>query len=244
MVRHQEVSDDLRAKILNGTYPPGRPLPHSQLLTIEYDASNSTISQALATLKGEQLVIRHAAEGMIVQPPPTVVDLVLHGPHGHGPLPWAKCCDRSGTEGAMITGKVATSEATPEIAELLGLNTGDAVITRSRRATIGDTVVRLDEAIYPQQLVTGTPLAKRGQVPGGVYRALADAGLEPHSVVRRVIANRQATDTEAKALKLVRRAPVLTYDQLIADRQGRLIELLRFVANPTRIRFVDEQISL
>ncbi|MEV6154888.1 GntR family transcriptional regulator [Nonomuraea sp. NPDC052129] len=244
MVRHKEVSDDLRAKILDGTYPPREPLPHSQLLAIEHGVSIGTISQALATLKAEQLVIRHAAEGMIVQPPLTVVDLVLHGPHGHGPLPWAKCCERSGTEGAMITGKVTTSEAAPDVAGLLNLDSGDEVITRNRRATIGDTVVRLDEAIYPHQLVSDTPIAKRGQVPGGVYQALTDADLEPHSVVRRVIANRQASDAEAKALKLVRRALVLTYDQVIADRQGHLVELLRFVANPTRIRFVDEQVML
>ena len=244
MVRHQEVSDDLRAKILNGSYPPGRPLPHSQLLAVEYDTSNSTISQALATLKGEQLVIRHAAEGMIVQPPLTMVDLVLHGPHGHGPLPWARCCERSGTDGAMVTGKVATDKASSDVTNLLGLQADDEVVIRNRRATIGDTVVRLDEAIYPKQLVNDTPLAKRGQVPGGVYQALTDAGLAPHSVVRRVIANRQATDAEAKALKLVRRALVLTYDQVIADREGTQIELLRFVANPARIRFVDEQVAL
>ncbi|MEV0313499.1 GntR family transcriptional regulator [Nonomuraea fuscirosea] len=244
MVRHQEVSDDLRAKILNGTYPPGRPLPHSGLLAIEYDASSSTISHALSTLKGEQLVIRHAAEGMIVQPPPTVVDLILHGPHGHGPLPWAKCCERSGTQGTMITGKVATEKADLDTAGLLGLDTDSEVVKRHRRATIGDTVVRIDEAIYPHQLVKDTPIAKRGQVPRGIYQALADAGLEPHMVVQRVIATRQATEAEAKALKLVRRALVLTYDQVIADRQGTRVELLRFVANPARIRFVDEQFSL
>jgi GntR family transcriptional regulator len=244
MVRHEEVSDDLRAKILNGTYPPGRPLPHSGLLGVEYNASSSTISHALSTLKAEQLVIRHAAEGMIVQPPPTVVDLVLHGPHGHGPLPWAKCCERSGTEGAMITGKVTTEKADLDTAGLLGLDTDDEVVKRHRRATIGDTVVRLDEAVYPHQLVKDTPIAKRGQVPHGIYRALTEAGLEPHVIVRRVIANRQATDSEAKVLKLVRRALVLTYEQVIADRDGTRVELLRFVANPARIRFVDEQFSL
>ncbi len=244
MVRHHEVSDDLRAKILNGTYPPGRPLPHSELLAIEYDASNSTISRAFATLKAEQLLIRHAAEGMIVQPPPTVVDLVLHGPHGHGPLPWAKCCERSGAEGTMITGKVAAEKVDLDAAELLGLGTDDEVVKRHRRATIGDTVVRLDEAIYPHQLVKDTPIAKRGQVPHGIYRALTDAGLEPHIIVRRVIATRQATDAEAKALKLVRNSLILTYDQVIADRQGTRVELLRFVANPARIRFVDEQFVL
>ncbi|MEV1167323.1 GntR family transcriptional regulator [Nonomuraea sp. NPDC049784] len=244
MVRYQEVADDLRAKILNETYPPGQPLPHSQLLAIEYGVSNSTISQALKTLKDEQLVIRNPTEGMIVQPPATVVDLILHGTHGHGPLPWAACCERSGTQGKMVTGKVATSKAAPDVAELLGLDDGDEVITRHRHATVGDDTVRLDEAIYPLAYVRDTPLAKRGQVPGGVYQALTDAGLEPRTIVRRVIANRHATDEEAKALHIVKRSLVLTYDQVIADREGTRIELLRFVANPARVRFMDEQVPL
>ncbi|MET7335666.1 UTRA domain-containing protein [Nonomuraea sp. NPDC005650] len=128
--------------------------------------------------------------------------------------------------------------------EAVQASIGRAVITRHRRATTGGTVVRLDEAIYPLELVSVIPLAKRGQVLRGVHRGLTDAGLESHSIVHRVIAVRQATDVEAKVLKLERRALVLTYDQVIADRQGRLVELLRFVANPTRIRFVEEQVVL
>ncbi|WP_431928472.1 GntR family transcriptional regulator [Nonomuraea jabiensis] len=244
MARHHEVADEIRARILDGRYRPGQPLPHSELLAIEFDVSTGTINTATQALKAEQLIRRTVREGMIVQPPAAAVDLILHGPHGHGPLPWAACCERSGAEGKMITGKVSTGPATSDVAELLGLDDGDEVVTRARHATIGDETVRLDEAIYPLAYVRGTSLAKRGQVPGGVYQALTDAGLEPRTIVRRVIANRHATDEEAKALHIVKRSLVLTYDQVIADREGTRIELLRFVANPARVRFVDEQVPL
>ncbi|MEV6033551.1 GntR family transcriptional regulator [Nonomuraea sp. NPDC052116] len=247
--RYQEVADDLRTKILDGTYPVGQPLPHARDLMMKYGlGSQSVLNKVYAILKGEQLIRRNAAVGMIVQNPrPIVVDLVLHGQHGHGPLPWAQCCERAGVEGHMITDAVRQGPATEvsaEAAELLDLSDGDKVVIRARHATIGDTTVRLDEAIYPLSLVHGTPIAEPGQAKGGVYNTLAGAGMEPATITRRVISTRPATDDEAKAMKLTPRAYVLTYDQVIADQRGRLIELLRFVANPARVRFVDEQVQL
>ncbi len=247
--RYQEVADDLRTKILDGTYPVGQPLPHARDLMMKYGlGSQSVLNKVYAILKGEQLIRRNAAVGMIVQNPrPIMVDLILHGQHGHGPLPWAQCCERAGVEGQMITDKVRQEPVTvvsTEAAELLDLSDDNKVVIRARHATIGDATVRLDEAIYPLPLVRGTPIAEPGQVKGGVYNTLAEAGMEPATITRRVISTRPATDDEAKAMKLAPRAYVLTYDQVIADQRGRLVELLRFVANPARVRFVDEHVPL
>ncbi|WP_113704734.1 GntR family transcriptional regulator [Nonomuraea lactucae] len=247
--RYQEVADDLRTKIRNGTYKIGEPLPHARDLMTKYGlGSQSVLNKVYAILKAEQLIRRNAAVGMIVQDPrPIMVDLILHGQHGHGPLPWAQCCERTGVEGQMITDKVRQEPVTAvsaDVAELLDLSDGDEVAIRTRHATIGDTTVRLDEAIYPLSLVRDTPIAEPGQVKGGVYNALAGAGMEPATITRRVISTRPATEAEAKAMKLAPRAHVLTYDQVIADSRRRLVELLRFVANPARVRFVDEQMQL
>lgn len=246
--RYQEVADDLRTKILNGTYPAGQPLPRSQDLMTKYGlGSQTTLNQVYKILKDEQLIRRNAAVGMIVQPRPTMVDLILHGQHGHGPLPWAQVCERAGVDGRMVTDAVRQApftEVGADVAELLDLSDNEDVVVRARHATIGESTARLDEAIYPLVLVHGTPIAEPGQVKGGVYNALASAGMEPATITRRVISTRPATDAEAKAMKLTPRAYVLTYDQVIADRAGRLVELLRFVANPARVRFVDEQVPL
>jgi GntR family transcriptional regulator len=247
--RYQEVADDLRIKIRNGTYKVGEPLPHARDLMTKYGlGSQSVLNKVYAILKAEQLIRRNAAVGMIVQDPrPIMVDLILHGQHGHGPLPWAQCCERAGVEGQMITDEVRQepiTEVSADVAELLDLSNGDKLVIRARHATIGDTAVRLDEAIYPLPFVHGTPITEPGQVKGGVYNTLAGAGMEPATITRRVISTRPAIDDEAKAMKLAPRAYVLTYDQVIADQRGRLVELLRFVANPARVRFVDEQVQL
>ncbi|GAB2918891.1 GntR family transcriptional regulator [Nonomuraea fastidiosa] len=244
MARHHKIADDIKAKILDGTYPVGSILPGNRDLQLIYGAASGTIYNAIQNLKAEQLIRLSVGEGMEVLPPPTVVDLILHGDHGHGPLPWAKCCERSGVDGAMVTGKVTTSTASPDVAELLGINEGDEVVIRNRRAIAGLSVVRVDQAIYPLELVRDTPLTQQGQVQGGVYRALADADMEPYAIARRIISTRLATDAEAKTMKLVKRSMLLTYDQVIIDREGRRIELLRFAANPARVRFVDEEMPL
>ncbi|MEV1005425.1 GntR family transcriptional regulator [Nonomuraea sp. NPDC050202] len=47
------MADDLRAKILNGTYLPGQPLPHAQALMEEYQlSSQNTLEQVYKILKG------------------------------------------------------------------------------------------------------------------------------------------------------------------------------------------------
>lgn len=246
--RHYEVADDLTDKILAGKYPPGMPLPHSGDLMTMYDlGSSTTLHQVYKLLKERQLIRRNAAVGMIVQPRPTMVDLVLHGSHGHGPLPWAACCERAGLQGRMVTDAVRREQvahATADIAELLNLSDTDEVVIRARHATVDDATVRLDQAVYPLSLVQGTLIADKEQVQGGIYSALASSGMEPATIVRRMISTRPATVEEANALKVVPRAYVLTYDQVIADKRGRLVELLRFVANPARVRFVDEAIEL
>lgn len=190
--------------------------------------------------KEEGLIRRTAAVGMIVQDPnPPMVDLILHNPHGHGPLPWVTCCELAGVEGRMVTGDVTTGPTAPDVAQLLGLGQDAEVVTRERHATIGDQIVRLDKAFYPVAVVQGTPIARRGQVAGGIYNALTDAGRPPVAITQRIIGARPAADAEAKALwvtprtKVIPRTTVLTYDQVITDKDGQPIELLRFVANPS-----------
>ncbi|SEU46671.1 GntR family transcriptional regulator [Nonomuraea wenchangensis] len=244
--RYQQVADDLRAKIVSGIYPVGQPLPHTRDLIRKYGlGSDNVLLKAYKILKEEGLIRRNAAVGMIVQDPnPPVVDLTLHNPLGHGPLPWAECCKLAGLEGRTVTTSVTSRAAAQDEAALLGVAPGAAVVIRARTAHAGDVPVRLDEAIYPAELVEGTPIAAKQQVPGGIYGTLAQAGHAPAAVVRRAIGARPATGDEAKGLGLAAGAWVLAADQVIADGRGRAVELLRIIANPARVRFLEQALSL
>ncbi|MGN9786132.1 UTRA domain-containing protein [Nonomuraea sp. ZG12] len=87
---------------------------------------------------------------------------------------------------------------------------------------MGDAPVQLDEAIYPRELVEGTPIATGRKVPGGIYVMLAQAGHSPVAVTRRTMRARIATENEAARLKLAKGSLVLAADQLIADERGRV----------------------
>lgn len=245
-VRYPEIVNDLRAKILNGTYPPGTYLPSAKELMSRYVlGSPTTLDRVYKILLAEGLVRRVPRYGMLVlDPTPQLVDLILHNPHGHGPLPWSECCKAAGLDGTMVTNTVTSAGAEPDVAALLGIDPGAEVVIRERTGLAGDAPVRLDEAIYPRGLVEGTPIAAERKVPGGIYATLAAAGHAPAAVARRTVGARLATDDEAKQLKLPAGAWVLTADQVITDERGRAIELLRIVANPARVRFVDEALSL
>ncbi|TMR90611.1 GntR family transcriptional regulator [Nonomuraea basaltis] len=245
-VRYPEIADDLRVKILDGTYPPGTYLPSAKELMVRYViGSRTTLDNVYKTLTAEGLIRRVPRYGMLVlDPTPPVVDLILYNPHGHGPLPWSECCKIAGVEGRMVTNGITSKGADEEVAALLGIDAHTAVVVRGRTATIGDTPVRLDEAIYPRDLVEGTPIATDHKVPGGIYATLAQAGHAPAAVARRTVGARLSTDDEAKRLKLAAGAYVLTADQVIADERGRAVELLRIVANPNRVRFVEQELAL
>jgi GntR family transcriptional regulator len=243
---YRDVADDLRHQIKTGVYQPGSYLPNADKLMSRYLlGSSNTLSRAYKILLAEGLIRRIPRYGMLVQDPnPQVVDLILHNPHGHGPLPWADCCKQAGLDGLMVTDGVHLVPAGADVAELLGLETGAAVVQRDRHATIGEEVVRLDEAYYPAELVKRTPIASELKVPGGIYATLAQAGHAPAAVARRTVGARLTTGDEAKRLKLAAGAYVLTADQVIADERGRVVEVLRIVANPNRVRFTDEQMPL
>ncbi|MGR6921120.1 GntR family transcriptional regulator [[Actinomadura] parvosata] len=244
VARYQEIADDLRTKIREGIYPAGQPLPHSHdLMRIYGLGSDNVLSRAYRLLKDEGLIRRNAAVGMIVQDP-IVVDLVLHNPTGHGPLPWPECCKLAGLDGRMVTDAVIPGHADHDVATLLGIELGADIVTRARTAFAGDVPVRLDEAIYPRQVVEGTPIAAERKVPGGIYATLAHAGHAPAVVARRTVRARLATADETTRLKLAKGSWALAADQVIADERGQTIELLRVAVNPARVRFTEEQVAL
>lgn len=243
---YQDVAADIRSKILQGVYPPGTYLPNAdELMARHLLGSSNTLSRAYKILREEGLIRRIPRYGMLVQDPnPAIVDLVLHNPTGHGPLPWSRCCELAEVGGEMATNGVTSEGAEEDLAALLGIDTGAAIVVRHRTATIDGHPVRLDEAIYPRDLIEGTPIATEHQVPGGIYTTLAQAGHAPAEVARRTVGARIATGDEVKRLKLAAGAFVLTADLVIADGRGRTVEVLRIVSNPVRVRFVDERMPL
>ncbi|WP_326822612.1 GntR family transcriptional regulator [Streptosporangium sp. NBC_01756] len=196
-------------------------------------------------LRDEGFIWRVANRGLVVQDRrPVVVDLTLAVAPGNTLGPWESTCQHAGVAGQMVMTGVHQEPAAVDVAEALDLRTGDPVVVRSRHATIDGQAVQLDTALYPLALVDGTPVARSGKNVGGIYAALTEAGMVPAVIARQVVGSRPASDDEATQLKLPRGAWVLTVERVTNDAHGRPVELLRFVANPLRVRLLEEGLPL
>ncbi|MFD3520457.1 GntR family transcriptional regulator [Streptomyces sp. NPDC058653] len=66
-VSYKDIANDLRAAILDGQFAPGSRLPGINQLRREYSAAGSTVRQAFASLKTENLISSRKGAGMFVR---------------------------------------------------------------------------------------------------------------------------------------------------------------------------------
>ncbi len=82
----QRVSDELRARIADGTYPLGTLLPSQRDLAAELDVSRDTVQKVLRELVGEGLIeSRQGSGSRVVRVPVTQPSAGLHGRLRGGP---------------------------------------------------------------------------------------------------------------------------------------------------------------
>ncbi|MGR6921112.1 GntR family transcriptional regulator [[Actinomadura] parvosata] len=241
--QYGQIAADLRRRIKQGEWPPGTPLPTQTELCNEYDVARATINAALNQLRGERLVTGVRGQGTFVLDwKPVRVPLPRYNavPQSDDQFsPWETACRQAGVTGSMVTVEVAIEPADGDAAKALGLTEGtDTVIRRTWHATLDDSTCQVHTAYYPAQLVEGTPLARQEKVVGGVYGdAMRTAGIIPTNADEHLSA-RPATAEEAAELTLMTGFPVLTLDRLTRDQEGRRVEWLRMVIDPTRVTVV------
>lgn len=64
--RYEQVADDLRQKIADGTYSPGQRLPSRVQLMAEYQVSDTVIGKAMMLLRAKKLIETLPGVGVIV----------------------------------------------------------------------------------------------------------------------------------------------------------------------------------
>ncbi len=246
-VRYRQIADELRELIISGEYPPGRPLPGQAELRERFDVSPNTVSLAIRILRAEGFVSRAAERGRLVvlDRRVVVVDLTLNIASSGLP-PWQYACQQAGLTGDMLMIGVTQEPALPDVAALLQISPGAAVVHRARYGTIGDQPVILDTAIYPEALIRDTPIARAGRVEGGIYAALTEAGLLDiaSAGIDEEFGARLASAEEAGRLKLSAGSWVATAQRVTRAGDGRPLEVLRRTANPARVKFSNRGLRL
>ncbi|MFJ6846032.1 GntR family transcriptional regulator [Streptomyces griseoluteus] len=134
----------------------------------------------------------------------------------------AEAAARGGKGGQRIVnaGEIPASD---EVAALLGVTAGEAVVVRRRVIELDGLPVELTDTYYPAAIARGTRLAERGKIPGGAVTLLAALGHRGVRVREDVTARMPASD-EREALRLDTGEPVLCLSRITFDAADQPIQ--------------------
>ncbi|MFK4110571.1 GntR family transcriptional regulator [Streptomyces sp. NPDC002176] len=149
----------------------------------------------------------------------------------------AEAAARGGKGGQRIVhaGEVPASD---EVAALLGVTAGEAVVVRRRVIELDGRPVELTDTYYPTAIARGTRLAERGKIPGGAVTLLAE--LSHRGVrVREDVTARMPDAEEREALRLDAGEPVLRLSRVTFDDTDRPIQadLMVMPAHRQQLRY-------
>lgn len=179
--RYEDLAATLRGRIEDGTYPAGSELPTVQQMTTEHGVAVVTVQAALRTLRREGLVDSGQGRRSRVLGKRVIIShsasYLAQDGDGRQSLTWAQHMASLGMRGDQILGHVGEAPAPEDIAEHLDVEPGDPVILRGRDMIADGEVVELADSWYPLGIASGTGLAQRRLVRGGLPAVLAERGL-------------------------------------------------------------------
>lgn len=243
------IAEQLRAQIERGVYAPGTRIPTEFELAEQFGVSRETVRRALSLLKAEGLLGTARSQGTYVQHPPVRLAIARYGmvadpTRTRSDLgPWETACAEQGIEGRAVVVAVEREPASPPVATRLHLDEGADVVRRSREMWAGDQIAQLQDAWMPSALVEGTPLAGTEKILGGVYAAMTAHGFPPERASEEVIARMPTSDERAR-LGLADGAWVLEIWRVTRDPDGRVVEVLRTIANASMSALVYEDLPI
>ncbi|WP_338597835.1 GntR family transcriptional regulator [Saccharopolyspora sp. SCSIO 74807] len=222
--RHKEIADVLRAEI-DSQLTAGDRLPSEPELIARFEASRSTIRQALAALRDEGKVQMRHGIGVFVSPPRVVRRL-----DSRERLSKSR---RERNESAFL-GDAAAQGFTPsssvrvwfepaaDFAEIFGIEPADEVCVRDRVMRADGQPVMLATSRLPRRITEGTPLEKVDTGPGGALARLEDLGYGA-TRYEEIVSAAMAGDLERQSLDMAR-GPLL-HVRRIAWSGDRVVEV-------------------
>ncbi|MFI9463789.1 GntR family transcriptional regulator [Streptomyces xiamenensis] len=179
--RYEDLAATLRRRIADGTYPAGSDLPTVQQMSSEHGVTISTVQAAMQTLRRDGLVDSGQGRRSRVLAQRAIIShsasYLAQDGDGRQALTWAQHMASLGMRGEQILGHVGEAPAPEDIAQHLGVAPGDPVLLRGREMLADGEVVELADSWYPLDIASGTGLAQRRLVRGGLPAVLAERGL-------------------------------------------------------------------
>jgi GntR family transcriptional regulator len=231
---YRQIAEDLRGKIEVGEIAQGAQLSTEIELMEQYDASRSTVRDAIKLLMSRALVETRAGQGTFVieKINPFVTTLTADPQTGRG-----------GGEGDVYIAEVAAGgrttvtsaprvevqQAAEAMADALRINEGDQVVSRHQQRFIDGTPFSLQTSFYPMSLVQrgATRLIEATDLQEGAVAYLANTLGIKQAGYRDSIQARPPDETESSFFRLPPdgHVPVFEIYRVSFDETGQRFRL-------------------
>lgn len=218
-VKYRAVAAQLRARIASGDLAPGDRLEGDRALAEQLGVSRLTVRQAIELLRTEGLLISHQGMGTFVRLPASRFTPTE-------PIQVGGLSARLASIGQVSRQdlRVGIEQPDAEVAERLGLDDGEQVVTRRRVLYVDDDPLMSGTYFFPLDLVAGSRIAQPGDVPEGTTRILLEMGV----VLARwsdEVTWRNPTPEETVTLALTKGVPVARVVRTSYDAEDRPVRV-------------------
>jgi GntR family transcriptional regulator len=207
-----QISENLKATIESGALAPGERLENELELAERLGVSRPTVRQAIQRLVQQGMVVRRRGLGTVVVAPRIMRPLALSSLYDD-----LETTQRSPTTAVLSAEQL---EADEDIAALLAIPAGTAVLSVERLRSADGTPLAIMHNYVPARLLRGV---EADLEKTGLYELLRGQGVQLHAA-EQVVGARRATPREARLLQVARTATVLTMTRTAFDPAGQPVE--------------------
>ncbi|WP_306335823.1 GntR family transcriptional regulator [Streptomyces sp. KL118A] len=226
----RQIADDLRARIDDGEFGPGARLPGEPALVRDYGVAKMTASGALKLLVAEGAAVSRPGSGTYVREfKPLLRDAtkrLSRERRDGGQSIWSSDVGERPMSVADL--EVYEEDAPRWVARALALDEGARVVVRSRRYLVDGEPVQKAVSCLPADLVRDSRIAQPDPGEGGIYKRLAELGVEPVRFGEDLRA-RMPNSEEASALAILPGTPVIEICRTAYTSEGRAVEVNRML---------------
>ncbi|MFC4565041.1 GntR family transcriptional regulator [Nocardiopsis mangrovi] len=208
---YQRIADDLRQRIITGTYGAGERLPSRQALATEFGVGPRVAADAVQQLVAEGYVVSRTGSGTYVRPKPPIRRLTRSWyREDRGGSPFRADMQAQAVRGGWESSS-ETANAPDDIAGRLAIDPGDEVMRTRYTFTGDDEPVMLSTSYEPLAITRGTEvvLPEDGVHAGrGVVDRMREIGHEI-TYASEIVTARPAAADEADRLGVGRGTVVM-----------------------------------
>lgn len=208
--KYEQIADELREQIIDGTLAPGTRLPTLAELMERYGVAERTAFEAAKILLTEGLITSKPGSRYMVRERPAIKRMVRTWYiEPAGGSPWRADMAAQGRVGSWSS-RSSSIAAPPAIAERLRINPAERVMRTAYIFTADGEPTYLSTSWEPMSLTIGTEimLPEDGEFAGmGVVDRFAAIGVTVTRAIEEVLP-RNLTNAEAQKLKLRAGTPV------------------------------------